>query len=457
MAYVTTYPYTNEVLRKYDPMSDEDVDKAIDKAGQLYQSWKNNAVASRKPILERVSQLMLKNQDKLATTIVHDMGKLYPEAIAEVQLSAAIAKYYADNGERFLAPTPLLTSAGNSWVENDPVGIVMGVEPWNFPYYQLMRVFAPNFMVGNPVMIKHASNCPGCALAFQSIIREAGAPEAAYQNLFVSHDQIAKIIADKRVQGVALTGSEKAGTHIAAEAGQNLKKSTMELGGNDVMVVLDDVDIKKAAKLAAYARLWNAGQVCVSAKRYIVEQSIAPAFMKALKAEFAKYKPGDPMDKNTTLAPLSSKGAQEKLDQQVKDAVKNGAKLEYGGGIPDLKGDFYNPTILSNISQKNPAYYQEFFGPVAQFYVAKNDDDAIRIANDSNYGLGGSILTGDHKRGAKMASKIDTGMIFINGMTQVAYPELPFGGIKRSGYGRELGPNGIKSFVNQKLVSITKE
>ncbi|TPR43930.1 NAD-dependent succinate-semialdehyde dehydrogenase [Apilactobacillus micheneri] len=456
MAYVTTYPYTNKVVKKYDSMSDEDVDTALNKAGKLYQSWKNEPVASRKNYLENVSKLMLKNCDSLAKAIVQDMGKLYTEALAEVKLSASIAKYYADNGEKFLEPKPLLTGAGNSWIENDPVGIIMCVEPWNFPYYQLMRVFAPNFMVGNPVMVKHASNCPGCALAFENIIKESGAPEAAYQNLFVSHDQIAKIIADKRVQGVALTGSEKAGTHIAAEAGKNLKKSTMELGGNDVMVVLDDVDIKKAAKLAAYARLWNAGQVCVSSKRYIVEKNIAGKFMDALKAEFAKYKPGDPMDKNTTLAPLSSKGAQTKLDAQVNEAVKNGAKLEYGGGIPNLDGDFYNPTILSNISQDNPAYYEEFFGPVAQFYVAADDEDAIRIANDSNYGLGGSIVAKDHKRAAKMASKIDTGMVFINGITQVAYPELPFGGIKRSGYGRELGPNGIKSFVNQKLISIIK-
>ncbi|TPR19549.1 NAD-dependent succinate-semialdehyde dehydrogenase [Apilactobacillus timberlakei] len=456
MAYITTYPYTNEVLKEYKSMSDEDVEAALDKAGKLYQSWKNKPVTSRKYYLENVADLMLNNCDSLAKTIVKDMGKLYTEAVAEVKLSASIAKYYAENGEKFLSPKPLLTSAGNSWVENNPVGIVMCVEPWNFPYYQLMRVFATNFMAGNPVMVKHASNCPGCALAFEKIIKESGAPEAAYQNLFVSHEQIANIIADKRVQGVALTGSEKAGTHIAAEAGKNLKKSTMELGGNDVMVILDDVDIKKAAKLAAYARLWNAGQVCVSSKRYIVEQRIADKFMTALKAEFAKYQPGDPMDENTTLAPLSSKGAQTNLDQQVKNAVKNGAKIEYGGGILDMQGDFYNPTILSNISKDNPAYYEEFFGPVAQFYVAKDDADAIRIANDSNYGLGGSIVAKDHERASKMASKIDTGMVFVNGITQVAYPELPFGGIKRSGYGRELGPDGIKSFVNQKLISITK-
>ncbi|XIF19960.1 MAG: NAD-dependent succinate-semialdehyde dehydrogenase [Acetilactobacillus jinshanensis] len=455
MAYASIYPYTGKTLKTFDVISDDDLTQKLNQAEKVYQKFSNESIAVRKPILENVAKTMRQDIKPLATYIVHDMGKLYSEAKAEVQLSANIAQYYADNGEKLLADKPLRTMAGNSWIEYDSTGIVMCVEPWNFPYYQLMRVFATNFMLGNPVMVKHASNVPQCAEAFEKVIEKAGAPKGAYTNLFVNYKQVGRIIADPRVQGVALTGSEKAGAIISAEAGKNLKKCTMELGGNDVMYIRGDVNVKKAAKLAAYARLWNAGQVCVSAKRYIVAKSIYPEFMKDLKAEFAKYQPGDPMKSSTNLAPLSSKKAQLNLENQVKNAVAHGAKVVYGGGIPKgTKGFFYNPTILTNISPKNPAFYQEFFGPVAQVYVADSDADAIKIANDSNYGLGGSILSKDTDQAAKVASKMNTGMIYINDMCDVIYPELPFGGVKHAGFGRELGPDAVKTFANAKLISI---
>ncbi|QBP18255.1 NAD-dependent succinate-semialdehyde dehydrogenase [Acetilactobacillus jinshanensis] len=455
MAYASIYPYTGKTLKTYNVISDDDLTAKLNQAEKVFQEFGKESVKDRAPILANVAKTMRQDEDQLAKYITHDMGKLLTEAKAEVELSANIAQYYADNGADFLRDKPLRTMAGNSWMEYDATGIVMCVEPWNFPYYQLMRVFATNFMLGNPVMVKHASNVPQCAEAFEKVIEKAGAPKGAYTNLFVNYKQVGRIIADPRVQGVALTGSEKAGAIISAEAGKNLKKCTMELGGNDVMYIRGDVNVKKAAKLAAYARLWNAGQVCVSAKRYIVAKSIYPEFMKDLKAEFAKYKPGDPMKASTNLAPLSSKKAQLNLQKQVKNAVANGAKMVFGGGIPKgTNGFFYNPTILTNITKKNPAFYQEFFGPVAQVYVAKDDAEAIKIANDSNYGLGGAIVSKDTHKAAQVASKMNTGMIYINDICNVIYPELPFGGVKHAGFGRELGPYAVKTFANAKLVSI---
>ena len=455
MAYKAIYPYTGKLVKSYKVISNNDLNQKMNNAEKVFKRFQQEPVSARKPILDNVAKTMRRYIRPLAKYIVRDMGKLYSEAKAEVQLSANIAQYYADHGEALLADKPLRTNAGNSWIEYDSTGIIMCVEPWNFPYYQLMRVFATNFMLGNPVMVKHASNVPECAEAFEKVIEKAGAPQGTYTNLFVNYKQVGQIIADPRVQGVALTGSEKAGAIISAAAGKNLKKCTMELGGNDVMYIRDDVDVAKAAKLAAYARLWNAGQVCVSAKRYIVAKSIYPKFMKDLKAEFAKYQPGDPMKANTNLAPLSSKKAQLNLSYQVKNAVSHGAKLVYGGSIPEnAQGFFYNPTILTHITPKNPAFYQEFFGPVAQVYVANNDAKAIKIANDSNYGLGGSILSNNTHKAAQVASKMNTGMIYINDMCNVIYPELPFGGVKHAGFGRELGPDAVKTFANAKLISI---
>lgn len=455
MAYKSVYPYTGKVVKSYDVISDADLKQKLDTAEKAFQHFQNEPMAKRSVVLNKIADQMMKDQMPLAKAITHDMGKLLTEAKAEVALCANIARYYAKNGQHLLADKPLRTNAGNSWMRYDPIGIIMCVEPWNFPYYQLMRVFATNFMLGNPVMVKHAGIVPDCAVDFEKVILKAGAVKGAYTNLFVNYKQVSSIISDPRVQGVALTGSEKAGSIISAEAGQNLKKCTMELGGNDVMYIRDDVDVKKAAHLAAYARLWNAGQVCVSAKRYIVAKSIYPEFMKDLKAEFATYKPGDPMKADTNLAPLSSKGAQLNLDKQVKNAVAHGAKVVYGGGIPKgTNGFFYNPTILTNIDKKNPARYQEFFGPVAQVYVAKDDAEAIKIANDSNYGLGGSIVSKDTHAAAKVAAKMNTGMIYINDICNVVYPELPFGGVKHAGFGRELGPDAVKTFANAKLISI---
>lgn len=381
------------------------------------------------------------------------MGKLIEQSRGEVKICAAIAKYYADNAKALLKPVKYPSKLGDAWVENHPIGIIMAVEPWNFPFYQLMRVLAPNMAVGNSVMVKHASIVPHCAETFERMVSQAGAPKGAYTNLFISQDQVAKIIDDDRVSGVALTGSEQAGSVVAAQAAKNLKKSTMELGGNDVFVVLDDCDLDKAIKVGAQARLQNAGQVCTAAKRFIVHEKVADKFMTGFTQALESVKTGDPLDPQTTLGPLSSKGALQNLVKQVDKAVKNGAKVKLGGKALDHAGYFYAPTILTDIKRENPAYFEEFFGPVAMIFVVKNDDEAVKLANDSHYGLGGAIFTGDIERGKKMASRIETGMVFINTLSGTA-PELPFGGVKRSGYGHELADLGIKEFVNQKLVVV---
>lgn len=456
MAYQTMNPFTNELVKEYPPHSDADVESALQKADALYHSdWAKGDIDQRLPILHRLADLMEEQQEELAKIATQDMGKLIEQSRGEVALCAKIARYYADNAKTFLAPVKYDSDLGDARVEHHPIGVLLAVEPWNFPYYQLMRVLAPNLAAGNPVLVKHASIVPHCAEAFAHLVREAGAPEGAYTNLFISSDQVSNIIADDRVQGVALTGSEKAGGIVAAQAAKKLKKSTLELGGNDVFVVLDDADMEKAVKVGVMARLQNAGQVCTAAKRFIIHEAVADKFLEKYTEAFRQVKMGDPLDESTTLGPLSSKDAVETLTKQVEEAVKNGATLHYGGKPVDHKGNFFEPTILTNITRDNPAYFEEFFGPVAQIYVVKNDDEAVKLANDSHYGLGGAIFSQNIERAKGLASRIETGMVYINSLTDTA-PELPFGGVKRSGFGRELSDLGIKEFVNQKLVVVSK-
>jgi len=456
MAYQTINPFTNELVKEYPPHSDADVESALQKADALYHSdWAKGDIDQRLPILRRLADLMEEQQESLAKIATQDMGKLIEQSRGEVALCAKIARYYADNAKAFLAPVKYDSDLGDAWVEHHPIGVLLAVEPWNFPYYQLMRVLAPNLAAGNPVVVKHASIVPYCAEAFAHLVREAGAPEGAYTNLFITSDQVSNIIADDRVQGVALTGSEKAGGIVAAQAAKKLKKSTLELGGNDVFVVLDDADMEKAVKVGVTARLQNAGQVCTAAKRFIIHEAVADKFLEKYTEAFRQVKMGDPLDESTTLGPLSSKDAVETLTKQVDEAVKNGATLHYGGKPVDHKGNFFEPTILTNITRDNPAYFEEFFGPVAQVYVVKNDDEVVKLANDSHYGLGGAIFSQNIERAKGLASRIETGMVYINSLTDTA-PELPFGGVKRSGFGRELSDLGIKEFVNQKLVVVSK-
>ena len=455
MPYQSTNPYDGKVVKSFDEINDAQLESKLQAASHCFENdWRHKSFADRKAVLSKAAALMRERAQALAELITLEMGKLIAQSQGEVALSAAILDYYAEHAEKFLAPEKLTTPRGEAMVESNPIGVLFGVEPWNYPYYQIARFAAPNLMAGNVVMVKHASSVPQCALAFEQLMMDAGVPDGAYTNLFISKDQIAKVIADPRIRAVALTGSEAAGAVVAAQAGKQLKKSTMELGGSDAFIVLEDADLEKAVKHAVSGRMGNSGQACTASKRFIVVESMADSFLQKFQSAMEGFKPGDPMDKQTTLAPLSSADALKKLIAQVDEAVASGARVLTGGKrIEGHAGAFMQPTILTDIDKKNPAYHEEFFGPVALFFKVADEDAAVALANDSPFGLGGSVFTQDIERGKRVARKIDTGMVFINSGA-VSSPELPFGGVKNSGYGRELSGAGIQEFVNKKLIRV---
>ncbi len=452
--YKSVNPFDGKTLETFEEFSDQRLETAIDTAAKSFERWRRLGFAERGAIVGRAAAIMLARVDDFARPVTLEMGKRIDEARGEVRLSAEILDYYAKNAQRFLAPQRLAPAIGEAEVESAPIGVIFGVQPWNFPYYQLARFAAPNLMAGNVVMVKHAGCVPRCAIAFEQLWAEAGAPPGAYTNLQISHDQVNKVIDDARVKGVALTGSVEAGKAVAARAGLNLKKSTMELGGSDAFIVLDDADLDRTVQWAVWGKMNNMGQCCVAAKRFIVVESMADRFLEKFRMALAALKPGNPMDPATLLGPLSTEEALVKLLDQVKRAVARGATVVLGGKRIDRPGSFMEPTILTDIAPTNPAYREEFFGPVALFFRVKNEDDAVALANDSEFGLGGSVFTRDIDRGRRIASRIDTGMMFVNHPTWTT-PDLPFGGIKNSGYGRELSSMGIQEFVNKKLVRVS--
>lgn len=451
MTYQSVNPATGETLKRFDQMTDAQLEAAIATAAGCFEDWRQRKFAARAIIVGKAAALMRTRADDLARLVTLEMGKLFEQARGEVALSADILDYYASNAERFLAPEHLRPATGDAVVESAPFGVLFGVQPWNFPYYQLARFAAPNLMAGNVVMVKHAGCVPQCAIAFEQLWRDAGAPAGAYTNLLISYDQVNRVIDDARIKGVALTGSVEAGKLVAARAGQNLKKSTMELGGSDAFIVLEDADLDKTITWAVWGKMNNTGQCCVAAKRFIVVEPLADRFLARFQAALAALEPGDPMDARTTLGPLSTEAALVTLLAQVKGAVAHGATLVMGGARIDRPGSFMQPTILTDIRPGNPAFREEFFGPVALFFRVKDEDAAVALANDSEFGLGGCVFTRDVARGKRVASRVDTGMMFVNHPTWTT-PDLPFGGIKSSGYGRELSRMGIQEFVNKKLV-----
>ncbi|KAA8732754.1 NAD-dependent succinate-semialdehyde dehydrogenase [Acinetobacter qingfengensis] len=455
MAYATVNPYTGETLKTFANASEEQVITAIDQAHQTFQSWKETSFAQRAEILNKAASILRKETDKYAQYLTLEMGKLFTEAKLETILSAEIFEYYAKNAEQLLAPEKLSTDTNGieATIYHEPQGVLLAVEPWNFPFYQIARILAPQLSAGNTVILKHASNVPQSANVFEELMLEAGLPQGAFKNLYLAHEHTELVLNDPRVIGVALTGSETAGAIVAGAAGKALKKSTLELGGADAFVVLDDADLEKTVEWAVMGRHWNAGQVCVSAKRLIVVDAIYDKFVELYKQGVAKLKAGDPMDPETTLAPLSSQKAADDLKKQVAKAVEAGAEVEIIGAAVPEQGAFFQPVLMTNLHEQNEARHWEFFGPVTQLYRAKDEADAIRIANDSPFGLGGSVFTQDHDRGVKVARQIYTGMVYINHPTMVK-ADLPFGGVARSGYGRELIGLGIKEFVNHKLVGV---
>lgn len=455
MAIQTVNPFNNQVVKTFEEMTPQAVDAAIALAEKTFGSWKHTSYEERAAILHRVADLMRKKSTQLAQLITLEMGKLFAQSKGEIALSADIIDYYATNGADFLADKKLEPEYGEAYITSSPIGVLLGVEPWNFPFYQVARFAAPNIMVGNVILVKHASNVPQCAAAIEELFKEAGAPEGLYTNLFLSGSSVSAYVTDDRIKGVSLTGSEKAGASLAEAAGKSLKKSVLELGGSDAFIVLEDANIDQAVEWGVIGRMNNTGQCCVAAKRFIVVEAVADEFLTKFKAKLTGLKVGDPMDETTELGPLSSESAAVELADQVKRSVDAGAKIVLGGKRIDRPGAFMETTILTDIKPGMAAYHEELFGPVASFYRVKDEKEAIQLANDSPFGLGGSVFTSDKNRGKNVAAQIDTGMVFINHPTWTQ-PDLPFGGTKHSGYGRELSSLGIEEFVNKKLVRFSE-
>ena len=454
MTFQTVNPATGELVRTFKEISDDDLELAVATAHRAYEAdWRLRPVTERAKIVSRAATILREKAEEYAGYLTLEMGKRIAESHSEVAVSAAILDYYAKRAESYLEPKPLPESPGAE-LHTDPIGVLLGIEPWNYPYYQIARVAGPQLMVGNVLLLKHAESVPQVALAFARLFEEAGAPAGVYTNIFATIEQVGRVIEDPRVRGVTLTGSERAGAAVAERAGRNLKKSVLELGGSDPMIVLEDAPLEWTLDGALAGRMVNTGQCCVGTKRIIViGKERGAAFLDGFIKRMASLKPGDPADRSTSLAPISSERQLETLLGQIELARKNGATVAVGGKRIDRPGFYLEPTVLTDITEKNPIYTQELFGPVACFYVVKDETEAIRLANATPFGLGGSVFTADVERGHKLAAQIETGMVFINQPFRTT-AELPFGGVKNSGFGRELSELGFGEFVNKKLVNI---
>ena len=449
--YAVTNPATGERLAEYPTITDQELEGVIESATHAYRDWaRTTTPTQRADLLRNVAQLHRQRRDDLAAIIIREMGKPLEQALGEVDFSAAIYDYSADNGPGFLADEPirLLDGEGSAVMRTSGIGVLLGIMPWNFPYYQVARFAGPNLVLGNTVLLKHAPQCPESAAAIESIFREAGFPAGAYVNVYATNEQAARVIADPRVQGVSLTGSERAGAAVAEIAGRNLKKVVLELGGSDPFLVLSTDDLDATVQAAVAGRLDNSGQSCNAAKRFIVADELYDAFLDRFAEALRAIEPSDPTSPDTTLGPLSSQAASDRLQDQVDRAVAGGARAVIGG---ERRGAYFPPTVLTDIEAGNDAYHEEFFGPVASVYRAASEQDAVRIANDTPFGLGSYVFTTDPAQAQRVADRLDAGMVFINGVGAEG-PELPFGGVKHSGFGRELGRFGMGEFANRKLI-----
>ena len=455
--YRTQNPATGEIIEEFASATDAQIEEALAAADGAYREWRERSVQERAAVVKRVAEIFAERKDELARAISLEMGKSYAEAIDEVEFATAIIDYYAVYGPGLITDYEIpSTIPGKAYIEHLPVGALLGIMPWNFPYYQVARFAAPNLVLGNTILLKHADICAGSALLIQEIMEEAGVPVGGYQNLFASHDQIATIIADPRVQGVSLTGSERAGAIIGAQAGQHLKKCVLELGGIDPMVVLDADDVAAVAKAGWDFRVYNAGQVCNSNKRMIVMDDIYDEFVAELVRLADGLVPGDQLDlAEGEYVPLSTRTAAETVHAQVQKAVAEGATVEAGGVLSEGPGAYYSPTVLTGVPRDSESYREEIFGPVATVYRVSSDEEALELANDCDLGLGGSVFSTDEARAAAIASRLEVGMAHVNTIAAEA-AELPFGGVKRSGFGREMGPIGIGEFANKRLFFVAK-
>ena len=449
-------PYTGRVLRRFTAFSWAKTERILGQAHRAAASWPATTFAHRAGLLHRAATLLRERQDALARLMALEMGKPITDGRAEVLKCAACCDYYAEHAEGFLADEIIKTDAARSLISYQPLGVVLAVMPWNFPFWQVVRFAAPALMAGNVGLLKHASNVPQCALALEKIFHDAGVPPACFRTLLIGSDLVEKLLQDDRVMAVTLTGSEGAGASVAAIAGANIKKAVLELGGSDPFIVLADANVALAAKTAAQSRMINSGQSCIAAKRFIVEKPVVREFISHLKTHLLTLRPGDPLDAATQFGPLARPDLADELTQQVEDSVLQGAKVELFGGQAKPGTGLFRPVILSNVKPGQRAYDEEFFGPVALVLEAKNADDAVRLANDSRFGLGAAVWTKDARKGEAMARQIESGAVFVNGLVK-SMNELPFGGVKKSGYGRELSYLGIREFVNQKSIWVGKE
>lgn len=451
--YTVTNPATGETGLAAADTTSAELSAALESASSAYHSWSRSAsVADRSALIQRVADLHVERRELLAEIIVREMGKPIEQALGEVDFSAAIYSYYAENGEKFLADEQitLLDGEGSAFIRRSSIGTLLGIMPWNFPYYQVARFAGPNLVLGNTILLKHAPQCPESAAAIETIFRDAGFPDGAYRTIFVSNEQVAELIADPRIVGVSLTGSERAGAAVAEIAGRNLKKVVLELGGSDPFILLSTDDLDASVAAAAAGRLDNSGQACNAAKRFVVADELYDDFLAKFTEVMVGTVAGDPTLSETELGPLSSVLAADRLSEQLARAVENGATLA-GEGKQD--GAYFSTAVLTGVTPENPAHAEEFFGPVAIVYRAKDEAHAIEIANDTPFGLGSYVFTTDPEQALRVADHIEAGMVFVNGVG-LDSPELPFGGIKRSGFGRELGRFGMEEFVNRKMVRV---
>lgn len=447
-------PATDEKLQSWEVMDDKTVDGIIDASHEASLAWRRTSFAERSELLHKAAGILKDKREEFAELMSKEMGKVLKQALAEIDKCAGACEYYADESADFLAPEAIETDASHSGIVYRPLGTVLAVMPWNFPFWQVFRFAAPGLMAGNTALLKHASNVTGCALAIESVFRDAGFPEHAFRSLIIGSDAVARVIENPKVHAVTLTGSTPAGKAVAAKAGEMLKKSVLELGGSDPYVVLDDADMESTVKTCVDSRLNNGGQTCIAAKRFIVVESRLEEFTRAVIEEMKSRVMGDPMDEDSDIGPQARSDLRDELHQQVKKSVEKGATLALGGEIPDKPGAWYPPTVLTGVKPGMPAYDEETFGPVAAIIAARDEDEAIRIANDTSFGLGAAVFTQDLERGQKLAeNELQAGACFVNALVK-SDPRLPFGGIKESGYGRELSYLGIREFVNAKTIYV---
>ena len=451
MSLQSVNPATGTLLETFEETPAAELDRILARADAASREWRELRVAARAERLRAAGRILRERKDAYARTMALEMGKPLAQGVAEGEKCAWVCDYYADEAAAMLADEPRRTDAARSYVRFEALGPVLAIMPWNFPFWQVFRFAAPALAAGNAGILKHAPNVSRCALEIEQVFRDAGLPNGLFRSVFLSNEATAGVIADARVRAVTLTGSDRAGSQVAERAGRHLKKTVLELGGSDPFIVLEDADLARAATIAADARLQNSGQSCIAAKRFIVADRVAGQFTERLEAEMASRRVGDPLDPATAVGPQARLDLRANLHRQVEESVRRGAQLVLGGRLPDEPGAFYPPTILTAVQPGTPAFDEETFGPVAAVVVARDDADAVRIANASVYGLGASVWTADAARGERIARELETGSVFVNGMVK-SDPRLPFGGVKRSGYGRELSEYGLREFVNIKTV-----